>query len=242
MLTLLLANAGYFVWSQGLLAAYGFSPASQSEPERLTQQIRPEMMQLVNIEPPRPLKSATSPATVPAAPLPELAASAPALPAPLQLAATTPVAAVQCLQAGPYTDSQANTLRRRLQISLPTGSWSLESPAGSVRWIIHMGNYISKEALGRKRLKLEQLGVAYETPVSPALNPGISLGNFDSKAEAESALAALTQRGIRSAKVVVERPEIPSQRLRFAAVDAPLLARLDSIKPQLAGKALQACQ
>lgn len=242
MLALLLANAGYFVWSQGLLAAYGFSPASQSEPERLAQQIRPETMQLVSADPPRNLNSAPPPASVAPATLPEPAASAPTLPPALPSAAATPAAATQCLQAGPYTDPQANTLRRRLQISLPAGSWSLESPAGSVRWIIHMGNYISKEALGRKRLKLEQLGVAYETPVSPVLNPGISLGSFDTKAEAQSALAELIQRGIRSAKVVVERPETPSQWLRFAVVDAPLLARLDSIKPQLAGKALQACQ
>ena len=241
MLALLLANAGYFVWAQGLLAAYGLGPASQSEPERLAQQIRPETMQLVNADPPRNLKNASPLASVAAAPLPEGAASAPALLLPAQPAAGVPTATAQCLQAGPYTDAQAGTLRRRLQISLPAGSWSLESPAGSVRWIIHMGNYISKEALGRKRLKLEQLGVAYETPVSPVLNPGISLGSFDSKAEADSALKELTQRGIRTAKVVVERPETPSQWLRFAVADTPLRARLDSIKPQLAGKALQAC-
>ncbi|OGA98748.1 MAG: hypothetical protein A3E79_05760 [Burkholderiales bacterium RIFCSPHIGHO2_12_FULL_61_11] len=47
VLALLLANLGYFAWTQGLLAAYGFAPASQSEPQRLSQQIRPEAMQLL---------------------------------------------------------------------------------------------------------------------------------------------------------------------------------------------------
>ena len=55
MLALLLANAGYFAWAQGLLADYGFAPLTQAEPQRLTQQIRPEAMQLLNTaEPPRP--------------------------------------------------------------------------------------------------------------------------------------------------------------------------------------------
>lgn len=231
VLALLLANAGYFVWSQGLLAAYGFIPASQSEPERLAQQIRPEAMQLVTAKPVLPLNNALLPATVTAA-------------APASATEPAPASATeaQCLQAGLFTEQQANALRRRLQASLPADSWSFESPAGSVRWIIYMGKYISKEALDRKRLKLEQLGVPFETPVSPVLNPGLSLGNFGSKAEAENALAEMTQRGLRTAKVVMERPELPSQWLRFPAVTAPLRARLDTLTPQLAGKVLQACE
>ena len=41
VLVLLLANAGYYAWSQGLLLEWGLAPASQSEPQRLAQQIRP---------------------------------------------------------------------------------------------------------------------------------------------------------------------------------------------------------
>lgn len=225
MLALLLANAGYFVWSQGLLAAYGLAPARQSEPERLAQQIRPEAMQLVTEGPARPLETAALPATA----TPAVAAPASATEA-------------QCLQAGLFTEKEAAALGRRLKAGLPAASWTFESPPGSVRWIIYMGKYISKEALVRKRVKLEQLGVPFETPVSPLLNPGLSLGNFGSKAEAENALAQMTQRGLRSAKVVMERPEAPSQWLRFPVVDASLRARLESLKPQLADKPLQACE
>ena len=45
---LLLANLIYFAWARGGLAMFGTVPArlSQSEPERLTQQIRPQLLQI----------------------------------------------------------------------------------------------------------------------------------------------------------------------------------------------------
>lgn len=223
-LALLLANVLYFAWGQGLLAAYGLAPARQSEPERLAQQIRPEAMQLVLTAAPAPSPPITVRAAVQAPPAP------PALPA-----------GVSCLQVGVFTERQARTLRPRLKASLPEGSWSFESSGDSVRWIIYMGKYISKAAMNRKRQMLEQLGLPFEPPLSPMLNPGLSLGSFASKDEAEAALAQMNQRGLRSAKVMLERPELPSLWLKLPAVDAAMRMRLDALKPQLAGKAVQAC-
>ncbi|MDB5938293.1 MAG: putative signal peptide protein [Polaromonas sp.] len=220
-LALLLANAAYFAWGQGLLAAYGLAPARQSEPERLAQQIRPEAMQLV--APAAVQRPVPVPAPVHTPPAPALAAGA------------------QCLQAGVFTELQARALRPRLQTSLPEGSWSFETSGDSVRWIIYMGKYISREAMNRKRAKLQQLGLAFEPPVSPKLNPGLSLGSFASRDEAEKALAEMNQRGIRSARVMLERPELPSLWLRLPAADAAMRAQLEALKPQLAGKAVQAC-
>ena len=216
-LTLLLANAGYFAWSQGLLAAYGFKPARQAEPERLAQQIRPEALQLITPAAPAPARAAVQ---TPAAPLPGGAA---------------------CLQVGLFTERQAGLLRPRLQAGLPEGSWSLDSSDESSRWIIYMGKYVSKEAMMRKRLKLEQLGLAFQLPVSPLLNPGLSLGSFGSKAEAEDALAQMSQRGLRSARIMLERPEVPSLWLRLPAATAAVRTQLDALKPQFAGNAIQPC-
>ena len=220
-LALLLANALYFAWGQGLLAAYGLAPARQSEPERLAQQIRPEVMQLVLPAVPAPSPPMTTSAAVQAPP---------ALPA-----------GMSCLQVGVFTERQARTLRPRLKAGLPEGSWSFESSGDSVRWIIYMGKYISKAAMNRKRQMLEQLGLPFEPPLSPMLNPGLSLGSFASKDEAEAALAQMNQRGLRSAKVMLERPELPSLWLRLPAADAAMRTRLDALKPLLAGKAVQDC-
>ena len=216
-LALLLANAGYFAWGHNLLSAYGLTPARHAEPERLAQQINPEMLQLVTPARAGPLVPPPPPAE-------------------------KPPAGTQCLQAGVFTEQQARALRPRLQASLPEGSWSFETSGDAVRWIIYMGKYISKEAMNRKRVKLEQLGLAFEQPVSPKLNPGLSLGSFAFKAEAENALAAMNQRGIRSARVMLERPELPSLWLRLPAADAATRAKLNALKPQLADKAIQPCQ
>ena len=47
VLLLLLANAAYFAWSQGLLAPWGIAPAQQSEPQRLEQQIKPQALRIL---------------------------------------------------------------------------------------------------------------------------------------------------------------------------------------------------
>jgi hypothetical protein len=45
---LLLANAGYWLWSRGDLAGFGLAPASLSErePQRLARQVHPEWIQI----------------------------------------------------------------------------------------------------------------------------------------------------------------------------------------------------
>lgn len=226
-LALLLANALYFVWGQGLLAAYGLAPARQSEPERLSQQIRPDAMRVV--------LPAASPPLSPLAP-----GAAVQTPAASPARAALP-ADVSCLQVGMFTEQQANTLTPRLKAGLPEGSWSFESNGDSVRWIIYMGRYISKAAINRKRQMLDQLELPFEQPLSPMLNRGLSLGSFATKAEAEEALDRMNERGLRSAKVVLERPELPSLWLRLPTTDAALRKKLDALKPQLAGKAVQPC-
>jgi len=47
VLTLLLLNGMVFAWYQGWLLPYGWGPATQREPQRMAQQIRPEALKLV---------------------------------------------------------------------------------------------------------------------------------------------------------------------------------------------------
>ncbi|MDL9999093.1 sporulation protein [Variovorax sp. J22P240] len=56
VVVLLLANLGYFAWTRGGLAVFGTEPArfSEREPQRLTQQVRPQMLQIRKDEPPKP--------------------------------------------------------------------------------------------------------------------------------------------------------------------------------------------
>jgi hypothetical protein len=244
VLALLLANGVYLVWAQGLLTAYGFGPVIQAEPERLNQQINPEAIQLLEVSVGRPSQQASftgvpPPRPAASAPSPTPAASMPAVPQP---PAPPPApAAPVCLQAGLFTERQVNAMRPRLQARLPADSWKFESTAEPARWIVYMGKYISRDAMNRKRVLLEQKGVPYQMPVSPALTPGLVLGSYNTKADAEAAQDKLNERGIRSARVVPERPEVPTHWLKLPAADAALQAKVKTFIPMLSGKRLQAC-
>lgn len=56
VLILLVANLGFYAWSRGALAMFGTEPArfSETEPQRLQQQVRPQLLQIRKAEPARP--------------------------------------------------------------------------------------------------------------------------------------------------------------------------------------------
>ena len=212
VLLLLLANGAYFAWAQGLLAAWGVAPAQQSEPQRLAQQIRPEAVRILSADEARRT----------------------------EVIATAPKAA-ECLQAGPLDDTQVAPLRANLG-AWPAGSWTLDATVEPARWIVYMGKYPTIEAVNKKKGELRQLGVSFQTVVNPALELGLSLGGFKTENEANEQLDLLSQRGVRTARVVVERPELRGQLLKFPAVDEALRPRIDELKTLLAGKPLRACR
>lgn len=214
VLVLLLANGVFYAWSQGLLKAYGFAPAEVSEPQRLAQQIRPENIRVLRADEVRRIEAS-----------PVQASRGP-----------------ECLLAGPYDEAQTQALRRSLEAGLPVGSWEFEGITDPGRWIIYMGKYPNAQALATKRNELASLNLKYEPLNNPSLEPGLSLGGFSARDAAESALAALAKRGVRTAKVLQERPASQAWQLRLASVDDAMRPRLDEIRPLLADKALRACK
>ncbi len=272
-LVLLLANAGYYAWSGGMLRGVGLGPEDPSEPQRLAQQIRPEILRL---QPPAASASASpstaqastaaaapavpaaaaasvaAPAASGAASTAPVAAGAPVPPAqPASAAATAPIGPIAagttglvCQQAGPFDQSQADTLRVALPAAgFAAGSWSLDFTPTSGRWMVYMGRFPDEDALARKRAELRARKVAYDRPGNPALEPGLSLGRYASQEAAERALAALAGQGVRTARVVQERTGTPSEymlRLSLPAGDAQA-ARLDRLRPALMGRTLRAC-
>jgi hypothetical protein len=211
VLLLLLLNAGYFSWSQGLLAAWGFAPAQQSEPQRIAQQIKPEAVRLLRGDEVRRIE-------VSAAPKP-----------------------AECLQAGLFTDAEADSLKQALD-AWPGGSWSIEAAVEPPRWIAYMGKFPNADSAEKKKAELRQLGVSFEPLSNTSLEPGISLGGYPTEAAAKQQLQALSQKGVRTAKVVQERGETRGQSLKLAAVDDSLRPRLDDLKSALNGKPLRACR
>lgn len=269
VLVLLLANAGYLAWSQQWLARWGLAPATESEPERLRQQIEPAALRLLPKQgssegngngngnpgtvasaaapPPRLAPSATEAPAASQAPQPPPAITLPAVTVSSAGAASTPtelpVAAErgECLQAGPFDTAQADAWRRAASV-LPQGSWSLERSATPGRWMVYLGRFADADALAKKRAELRARNVSYDRPGVATLEPGLSLGRFASEEAAERALAALVRKNdVRNARVVVERPESVSFQLRLPLVDASLRAQLNTLRPALAGNVLRPC-
>ena len=58
ILLLLVANGAYFAWTHGVLAKLGLAPTLQTEPERLSQQVQPELLLVA----PAPTKTGSAPA------------------------------------------------------------------------------------------------------------------------------------------------------------------------------------
>lgn len=212
LLLLVLANLAWLAWAQGWLFPWGLGPEQQTEPQRLARQLRPQDL--------RVLTSAE------AARLAEITASAPPR---------------QCLSTPPLDEATVNALRRALA-TWPAGSWSLGSAFEAGHWIVYMGKYPDSRILARKKAELRARGVVFEPLANPALEPGLSLGGFPSQDAANAQLEALSGRGVRTARVVLERPELRGQALRLPAVDEALKPRIAELQPLLAGQALGPCR
>ena len=143
VIVLLLANAGYYAWSQGLLKDWGFAPEEQAEPQRMNQQIRPETLQILRVNPSRN----APPASSQAAPAGAAAASSSASSSPSSPSAPE---AGECLQAGVFDERQAEALRATLA-PLPQGSWQLDPTPIPGRWMVYMGRFDDLETMDRKR-------------------------------------------------------------------------------------------
>jgi hypothetical protein len=219
VLLLVLANGAYFAWAKGHLAVLGLAPTAQQEPQRLRAQIKPEAVRLLNASDVRREQAQEQ----------------------LQAAQQAADKATVCLESGWLSDSQANTVRAAAA-SLPENTWRMDSSVQAARWIIYMGKYANAEALNIKKSELRQLGVSFESLRTASLEPGVALGVFDNQKEANTELAKLTQRGVRTAKVLQETPQRSGQQLKLPAVDEALKNQLDGIRSALGSVPLVSCK
>lgn len=255
---LLLANAGYYAFSQGMLRSLGWAPENPSEPERLQQQVKPEALRILTkqeAEQAQQLQSRTvvaesAPPTAVPSPVAESAdSSAPASAEPEKVAAKPADKPLdkpadkpekkECLVAGSFDAKQVEALRLQLA-KLPEGSWRLDASTSAGRWMVYVGKFSSQEALDTRRDELRALDVSTDRARIASLEPGISLGRFSSEEAAERHLATISRKGVGGAKVVVERPEATSYSLRLPKLDAATKKRVQSWHV-MDGKDLRAC-
>ena len=223
---LLLANIGFFAWTQGSLdGVVGVRAAGDREPERLARQVRPET---VKILPPIAASAATSAATSAAA---SAAAAAAAEPPP-----------TACLEAGPFAPAQIAAAEAAVQAAVPRGQWSTAKSEQPGSWMVYMGRFANREAQAKKEDELKRLKFAYEEVTAvPNLEPGIALGRYAERALADKALAEFATHGVRTARVVEFRAPSTLQLFRVEHADLALASRLGTLKVDALGKGFMPC-
>lgn len=214
VLLLVLLNAGYYAWSQGLLRNYGWAPVDQSETHRLEQQLRPEAIRILAPEEGRKAEQV----------------------------ALTPPKPPECLQAGWFDEGQAETVRKALESLLPPTAWAFDTNVEPARWIIYMGKFPNTAAQDKKRAELEKMKLKLQSLDNNELQLGLSLGRFETQALAQAELSALQKRGVRTARVVQERAEVKQSQLRIPAADEAMKPKLDELKSVLGDKTLRSCK
>lgn len=247
---LLLANAGYYAFSHGMLRSLGWAPENPAEPERLQQQVNPEALRIMTREEmeqaQKQVQSAAPAAEAPVNPASEATGKPAAEPdKSTDKLAEKPAEKPEkpekreCLVAGSFDAKQVEALRLQLA-KLPEGSWKLDSTTSAGRWMVYVGKFSSQDALDKRREELRALDISTDRARLASLEPGISLGRFSTEEAAERHLAAMGKKGVSGAKVVVDRPETINYTLRLPRVDAATKKRVQSWHV-MDGKDLQAC-
>ena len=255
---LLLANAGYYAFSHGMLRSMGWAPENPAEPERMQQQVNPEALRIMTreeMEQAQKQVQGAAPAAEPSANGAPEAAGTPA--AEPDKTAEKPADKTadklaeklaekpekpekkECLVAGSFDAKQVEALRLQLA-KLPEGSWKLDSSTSAGRWMVYVGKFSSQDALDKRRDELRALDISTDRARLASLEPGISLGRFSTEEAAERHLATIGKKGVSGAKVVVDRPEAISYTLRLPRIDAATKKRVQSWHV-MDGKDLQAC-
>lgn len=262
-LLLLLGNAGYYLWSHGYLAGMGLAPELQSEPQRVQEQIKPDALVLPKSDvAPAPGNSkpagaaqqeAEPPAVDDSAPLPKTEVKPDTKPeAKADSAATAAKDAKDareakavkepetCYQAAGIEESQADSIRRALT-SKSKGDWELVPSHQNGRWMVYMGKFPDAEFLDRKRGELRLMNIDFDR-AGGGFEPGLSLGRFSSEEAAQRQLATFTRKGVRTARVVQERPEVTTYALRLPKATASFKNDVAALAGKnLLPRALQAC-
>lgn len=218
---LLLANLGYFAWSN-------FGPSAASDEKQLVeQQLNPQAIRLLGPE---------QRATLAAERLKQVTERAKAPPAPKPTAAA-------CLEFGAFNLADVPRAEQALQ-PLGLGARLAQRRTDEVAsyWVF-MPPQGTRQAANRKSAELKKLGVGdfFIVQEDSKFRFAISLGIFKTEEAAKARLAELRERGVRNAQVVLR--ETPIQRVHFIIRDVPeaLTAKLTEVRQGFPGTELKAC-
>lgn len=209
---LFIANLAFWGWTQGWMdGIVGVKAIGDREPDRLQKQVRPESIRIVT-------------------------------PQAVQAAASEVESRLTCLESGPIAPEQITAAQRALSTSLPGVAFTslkLEKPGA---YLVYMGRYPNAESVQKKREELSRTHLPFSEVTAPAdLTPGFSLGSFETREAAETALERFARNGVRTARVVEAAKPGLSYRLRVPKADPEMAVKLFAIRSEALGSGFGGC-
>ncbi len=152
-------------------------------------------------------------------------------------------APTECLESPTLNAEAAQTVRGLLSAKLPAGAWSVQETVEPPTWVVYMGRYASVAQMEAKKAELRKLNVVFdEVRTNPEMQPGLSLGVFKQRVNAEKTLEEVGKKGVRSARIETLVPEKRGEVFRVPAADEAARAALADMASQLPGRGFTACK
>jgi hypothetical protein len=226
-LLLLLANGVLFAFHQGYLEAV--SPSGH-EPERMKNQLNAEK-----------IKQIALPVAAPAAETPAETVASDAQPGNEN---ETSVLKAACIEIGSFTASEARRFETQLA-SLPLlGKATRLEVAEPSSHMVLIPPQNDKAGADKKVAELRSLGVTdyyvLQDPPNPELRWGVSLGIFKSEEAARAYLTQMSQRGVRSARLIAYKTPMKKFAFQLPA-GAQTAAGIDKLKSAFPSQQVRNC-
>lgn len=224
---LLVANLAMFVIERG-------EPAGH-EPARMKNQLHPDRIRLLPATASAPAPAADAPAA-PAAPVSPVAATA---------APATPTVAVAgaCIELASFTAAEAGRFEARMaELGLADRVSRRDVPTPS-SYMVMIPPQGSREAADIKTDELRRLGIT-DSFIIQDNSPrrwGIALGTFRSEEAAQSHLAAMSRRGVRTARVEQFGTGPARIAIQLRGLDAAAEAQVTRARAEFPRQEAQGC-
>ncbi len=215
-LLLLLANLGFFAW-----ARYFGGDGEQRDPRPLQQQIAADQVRILSAR--------------------ELGAPEPAKPeAPKPAAEAEPRA---CVEWGSFTvtdTARAEKALEPLALGARLAQHRIEETAG---WWVYIAPQGNRQSAAKKALELKNIGIEdyFVVLEEGRWRSAISLGVFKSEEAANSRLAMLRAKGVRTALLGRRDTQVQKVLFQVRGVDAALAARLVELVQAFPGSEVKDC-
>ncbi len=233
---LLVINGGLFAYQQGYLDT--LSPPSR-EPSRLTQQLNADKLQLI----PATAKTDAD-AKTEAKPDTKATTVIAPLEAEKNLARADKMSnALVCAEVGNFDATEAKKFETQLAGLALGERLTRRSIAENVRHMVYIPPQPNKEAADKKAGELKRLGVQdfFVIQDNSAMQWSISLGVFKSEEAARNQLAALNQKGVRSARIAAQATGASKVAFQLRGLDAAARSSVVKIKEGFPRQELRDC-